>query len=134
MHARRVRHTGKAAKEHKPGSTPLTPHVRHNHDHASAAHSREARLAHQDDSRAGSPPRSVSTQLLLVLLRGYQNMSRYRSPACRFTPSCSEYAVEALQHYGAPRGVRLALRRLLRCRPGGPFGYDPVPEPEEVVR
>jgi len=47
---------------------------------------------------------------------------------CRFTPSCSAYAVEALRRHGALRGSWLALRRLLRCHPWGDFGPDPVPE------
>ena len=48
-------------------------------------------------------------------------------PTCRFTPTCSEYAVEALQKYGPIKGSWLAIRRVLRCRPGGGSGYDPVP-------
>lgn len=46
---------------------------------------------------------------------------------CRFQPSCSEYALEAVQRHGPFRGVWLALRRLLRCHPWGPCGHDPVP-------
>jgi putative membrane protein insertion efficiency factor len=47
--------------------------------------------------------------------------------ACRFEPSCSRYASEAILRHGARRGCRLALSRLLRCRPFGPRGFDPVP-------
>lgn len=47
--------------------------------------------------------------------------------ACRFTPSCSEYARQAIERYGAVRGMLMGLRRIMRCRPGGGFGYDPVP-------
>ncbi len=47
---------------------------------------------------------------------------------CRFQPTCSAYAIEALQRFGAARGGRLALRRLLRCHPWGGSGYDPVPD------
>jgi putative membrane protein insertion efficiency factor len=73
--------------------------------------------------------RSVVCRLLLVIVRGYQMLfSWHRTPACRFIPSCSEYAAEAIERYGAGRGALLAGRRLMRCRPGGPFGYDPVPE------
>jgi putative membrane protein insertion efficiency factor len=50
---------------------------------------------------------------------------------CRFQPTCSEYALEALAKHGAIRGSWLALRRILRCHPGGGSGYDPVPEREE---
>lgn len=46
---------------------------------------------------------------------------------CRFQPTCSAYAVEALERHGAIRGTLLATRRILRCRPGGGDGYDPVP-------
>ncbi|HET9061490.1 MAG TPA: membrane protein insertion efficiency factor YidD [Acidimicrobiales bacterium] len=73
--------------------------------------------------------RSAFTRLLLVAVHGYQRLfSWYRAPACRFVPSCSQYAAEAIEKYGAGRGVYLAARRLLRCRPGGPFGFDPVPD------
>ncbi|MCW5889382.1 MAG: membrane protein insertion efficiency factor YidD [bacterium] len=48
-------------------------------------------------------------------------------PACRFAPSCSTFALEALRTHGAWRGSRLAIRRLLRCHPWNPGGYDPVP-------
>jgi len=46
---------------------------------------------------------------------------------CRFTPSCSEYAKQAIEKHGSWRGAWLAIKRILRCRPGGGFGYDPVP-------
>lgn len=66
-----------------------------------------------------------------VLLRGvafYQSAREGRPSPCRFTPSCSEYSREALEIHGAGRGSWLTLRRLLRCRPFGPSGYDPVPD------
>lgn len=47
--------------------------------------------------------------------------------ACRFVPSCSEYTATAIKKYGAWRGTIMGMRRILRCRPGGGFGYDPVP-------
>jgi len=66
--------------------------------------------------------------LLLTGLRVYQG---YFSPlmpsACKFYPSCSHYAYEAIELYGPRRGAWLALRRLLRCRPLAPSGFDPVP-------
>ncbi|MFM7687465.1 MAG: membrane protein insertion efficiency factor YidD [Actinomycetota bacterium] len=52
-----------------------------------------------------------------------------RPSPCRFTPSCSSYSLEAFRSHGTLRGFFLTLRRLLRCRPFGPSGWDPVPEP-----
>jgi putative membrane protein insertion efficiency factor len=51
-------------------------------------------------------------------------------PSCRFLPTCSEYAIEAIERHGAARGTALALRRLGRCHPWGGSGYDPVPLPK----
>ena len=66
---------------------------------------------------------------LIVLVKGYQLFVRpFLPPACRFTPSCSEYAIEAVRLHGAVAGSVLAARRIGRCRPGGGHGYDPVPE------
>ena len=67
-------------------------------------------------------------RLLIAAIRLYQLFRAGRTSPCRFTPSCSVYAVEALSRHGARRGLALATRRLGRCRPGGPFGMDPVPE------
>jgi len=61
-------------------------------------------------------------------VRGYQVvLSPFLGGACRFHPSCSHYACEAIERHGALRGAGLALRRLLRCRPFSSGGYDPVP-------
>lgn len=49
-------------------------------------------------------------------------------PSCRHTPSCSDYCVDAIEKHGVLRGLVLSINRLLRCRPGGTSGYDPVPE------
>lgn len=67
------------------------------------------------------------TRVLLVLIRGYQRfVSPLLRPSCRFYPTCSEYAYEAVKKYGPGRGSYLAIRRLLRCHPLNPGGYDPV--------
>jgi uncharacterized protein len=66
--------------------------------------------------------------LLLLLLRGYQYAIRPLLGAnCRFFPSCSDYAREAVERHGAAKGMWLASRRLLRCHPYHPGGCDPVP-------
>jgi putative membrane protein insertion efficiency factor len=70
---------------------------------------------------------SVATRALRAFIRVYQAARAGRSPVCRFVPSCSDYALEALENFGARRGLALTARRLARCRPGGPFGLDPVP-------
>ncbi|HEX8309487.1 MAG TPA: membrane protein insertion efficiency factor YidD [Allosphingosinicella sp.] len=67
-------------------------------------------------------------RLLIWIARGWQlGPSRALPPSCRFQPSCSAYAITALQRYGALRGSWLAAKRLLRCHPWGGSGPDPVP-------
>ncbi|MDR7463555.1 MAG: membrane protein insertion efficiency factor YidD [Armatimonadota bacterium] len=70
----------------------------------------------------------VARAILLAVIRVYQvAVSPFLGPRCRFYPSCSAYAFEAIQRYGAGRGAVLAVRRILRCHPLNPGGYDPVP-------
>ncbi|HEX9055650.1 MAG TPA: membrane protein insertion efficiency factor YidD [Gemmatimonadales bacterium] len=65
---------------------------------------------------------------LVVLIRAYQLViSPALPPACRFTPTCSQYALEAIRRHGALRGSWLAVRRLARCHPFNPGGFDAVP-------
>jgi putative membrane protein insertion efficiency factor len=64
----------------------------------------------------------------------YQRAVEGRPSPCRFTPSCSAYAIEAVQSMGAVRGLYLTMRRLLRCRPFGPSGWDPVPDTFTLTR
>jgi hypothetical protein len=67
-------------------------------------------------------------KLLLALIRVYQYaISPFLGRRCRFFPSCSEYAAEALQKHGAVKGTRLGLKRISRCHPWNPGGFDPVP-------
>jgi len=66
---------------------------------------------------------------LVRLIEWYQRAVDGRPSPCRFTPSCSAYAHEALTVHGNRRGLGLTVRRLARCRPFGPSGFDPVPEP-----
>ncbi|GGB57044.1 membrane protein insertion efficiency factor YidD [Tistrella sp. BH-R2-4] len=65
---------------------------------------------------------------MIVLVRGYQLViSPYLPPRCRHLPTCSAYAIEAVQLHGPVHGAWLALRRVLRCHPWGTSGFDPVP-------
>jgi putative membrane protein insertion efficiency factor len=70
----------------------------------------------------------VARQGVILGLRGYQLVvSPWLGPACRFDPTCSQYAIEAVSRHGIGRGSWLALRRVGRCHPLGGLGYDPVP-------
>ena len=73
------------------------------------------------------PPADRSRAVSLVRLYQERISAARRRPCCRMTPSCSAYAVEALETHGTAHGLRLTAARLLRCRPGGPTGADPVP-------
>jgi uncharacterized protein len=76
------------------------------------------------------PTPSNAQRTLLGAIHAYQRVRAGRIAPCRFYPSCSDYAVEAIRLHGALRGGLLAARRLLRCRPLGPHGIDLVPEPQ----
>lgn len=66
--------------------------------------------------------------ILIALVRGYQvSLSPLLPAACRYYPSCSAYAIEALERHGAVRGTWLAMCRIVRCNPFRPGGFDPVP-------
>jgi hypothetical protein len=73
-------------------------------------------------------PANLAQCLLIGTIKVYQvTLSRVLPPSCRFHPSCSEYALQALERYGVRQGGWLAVRRLLRCHPFHSGGYDPVP-------
>lgn len=80
-----------------------------------------------------SEPRVLSrpARWLISAIRGYQVLRAGRPSGCRFLPSCSTYAIGAIEAHGARGGTRLAARRLLRCHPFGGHGVDPVPVPGE---
>lgn len=70
----------------------------------------------------------VLVWILILPIRFYQKfISPLTPPSCRFTPTCSQYAIEALRKHGPFKGTWLAIRRILRCHPWGGYGYDPVP-------
>lgn len=90
----------------------------HHHDHA------PSRLGWKPDFR----PTRLPQTLLLGLIRLYKvTLSPHLPPSCRFYPTCSDYGFEAIRKYGALKGGGLTIRRLLRCQPFHPGGYDPVP-------
>ena len=73
----------------------------------------------------------LSKTIVLSVLRGYKwAISPMLSPACRYVPTCSEYALEAVDRYGVLRGSVMAMRRVLRCHPFANSGYDPVLNPK----
>lgn len=66
--------------------------------------------------------------LLILLIQFYKrSISPLFPPSCRYTPTCSQYALEAIQRYGAFKGGWMAIKRIFRCHPWGGSGYDPVP-------
>ena len=79
-------------------------------------------------NRLSSGSKRLVALPLIVLVRFYQTcISPLPPPSCRFTPTCSQYALEALRKYGPLKGLWLTVRRLSRCHPWGGSGYDPVP-------
>jgi putative membrane protein insertion efficiency factor len=83
-----------------------------------------------DRGSANDPARTatVPARVLMLPIAGYRKfVSPLLGPRCRFAPSCSAYALEALHEHGAARGLWLAVARIARCHPFNPGGYDPVP-------
>ena len=72
--------------------------------------------------------KKIFSLLLIIPIKSYQIIiSPLLGPSCRFTPTCSQYAVEAIQKYGPFKGSWLSLKRIIKCHPWGGSGYDPVP-------
>jgi len=79
--------------------------------------------------RSGMKSPSLASQFLILLVRIYQvTLSPFMGGHCRYQPTCSKYAIEALRDHGAFRGGWLAFKRVARCHPWGGSGWDPVPE------
>ncbi len=86
---------------------------------------------HLDPAQSPANRTSITARVLLVLLRAYQTyLSSMNISACKFYPSCSHYAGEAVERFGARRGIWLTLNRLGRCQPFTRGGFDPVPDLE----
>ena len=80
-------------------------------------------------SKIHSTVKSILIFPFVVLIKFYQLcISPLTPPSCRFTPTCSQYGLEAFRKHGPVKGLYLTVRRLLRCHPWGGSGYDPVPE------
>lgn len=79
-------------------------------------------------SESVEPQRGLVTRTMLGAIGLYRMTASVRTPRCRYIPSCSAYAAEAIEVHGPGRGLWLAIRRLGRCHPFGSFGFDPVPD------
>ncbi len=78
--------------------------------------------------------KKIFTYPFILLIKGYQNfISPFLPSSCRYTPTCSHYAVEALQTHGILKGGWLAAKRIASCNPWGGSGYDPVPPKKEII-
>ena len=80
-----------------------------------------------DEATVPTPGRTRVGGWVVSLIRAYQLARSGRPTGCRYLPTCSEYAIEAIQSHGLARGARLSVRRILRCNPWGSHGIDPVP-------
>ncbi len=97
------------------------------HDHTSDSADESVSAAATPTTELGAQRPSWAARPILAAVRAYQLARADRPSPCRFVPSCSTYAVEALQAHGALKGSWLSIRRLGRCQPWGGQGYDPVP-------
>ena len=85
------------------------------------------------DALVATPRASVPARILMLPIRAWRLLSVHLPPRCRFYPSCSQYALEALEVHGAARGSWLAIRRVGRCHPWHDGGLDPVPPAEAAM-
>jgi len=76
---------------------------------------------------------TIPARVVMLPVRGWRVVSQHLPPRCRFHPSCSAYALEALELHGAARGTWMAVRRVGRCNPWHPGGLDPVPAPKTTA-
>jgi putative membrane protein insertion efficiency factor len=88
----------------------------------------DAHVCHDRPESQGPVQRTATSHLLTSLIHGYQAARSGRPTGCRYLPTCSEYAAEAIDRHGSTRGSYLAIRRIARCGPWGGHGIDPVPE------
>jgi putative membrane protein insertion efficiency factor len=88
----------------------------------------------EDHGCADAPRPSWAARPFLALIRLYQVLRAGRPSPCRYWPSCSSYAREALEVHGAAKGLALAAWRIARCNPWGGHGVDPVPQPKKASR
>ena len=70
-------------------------------------------------------------KVIIWFIKLYQSIPITSHGMCRFTPTCSQYMIDAINMHGSFKGIWLGIKRIFRCRPGGGFGFDPVPEKEK---
>lgn len=88
----------------------------------------EGSLVREVDEGALAQPQGLAARFAIWFIRGYQRfISPFTPPACRYTPTCSQYTLIAVQKYGMVRGSWMGMKRISRCHPLHPGGYDPVP-------
>lgn len=66
-------------------------------------------------------------KIIVIIIKIYQWFSKFTPPVCRFTPTCSEYTKQAVLKYGVIKGLWFGIKRICKCHPGNPGGYDPLP-------
>ena len=71
-------------------------------------------------------------KIIIYIIRAYQIIPFIGHNMCRFTPTCSEYMITSIERFGIIKGIKLGIKRIMKCHPNGACGYDPVPTKEEV--